>query len=56
MFQLNVHWPLAYQQELVRTAAGNEIQKMLKEIMAEGAILPVRKGLLLRLLAILLKL
>jgi hypothetical protein len=56
MFHLNLHWPVAYQQELVRAAAGDEIQKMLKEIMAGGAISPVRKSLLVRLLGILLKL
>jgi hypothetical protein len=56
MFQLNVHWPVAYQQELVRAAAGDELQKRLKEIMAGGAITPARKGLLVRLLGILFKL
>jgi hypothetical protein len=56
MFQLNVHWPVAYQQELVRAAAGDELQKRLLEFRAGAATQPVRKGLLVRLLGILLKL
>jgi hypothetical protein len=53
MFQLNVHWPVAYQQELVRAATGDELQKWLKEMMAGRAMPQVRKGLLVRLLGIL---
>ena len=56
MFQLNVHWPVAYQQELVRAAAGDELQKRLLEFRAGAATQPVRKGLLVSLLGVLLKL
>lgn len=56
MYQLNVHWACAYQQALVRDAAGGEKHKNEQRSNAGFSGNGKRKGPFARLLSILLKL